>query len=168
MRELILYVSQRCEGDPNFSKTKLFKILFYSDFEIFAEQQKAITGYKYCKLPYGPVPDRGFELLDTMAADGELAIGRRMRMGLEQQRPMAMREPDLSLFSGAEIARVDAVIEELRPMSATGVSDLSHTFIGWKAARWNEEIPYGTSMLDTSPPTEEELAWVGSLAEAGL
>ena len=31
-RELILYIAQESEGDPNFGATKLNKILFFCDF----------------------------------------------------------------------------------------------------------------------------------------
>jgi hypothetical protein len=40
---------------------------------------------------------------------------------------------------------------------ATEVSDLSHDFIGWKAAEFNEVIPYETVFLgDPSTPVSED------------
>jgi putative zinc finger/helix-turn-helix YgiT family protein len=43
-------------------KTKLMKLLFYSDFSYFQKTQKSITGLRYAHLPYGPVPDQ-YELI---------------------------------------------------------------------------------------------------------
>ena len=32
--------------------------MFYADFLFYKENCKSITGLEYCKLPFGPVPDR--------------------------------------------------------------------------------------------------------------
>lgn len=37
-------------------KTKLFKLLFFSDFQSFKETGKSITGLKYFTWPHGPAP----------------------------------------------------------------------------------------------------------------
>ena len=44
LRELILYVAERCENDPDFGALKLNKILFNADFIAYALTGKAITG----------------------------------------------------------------------------------------------------------------------------
>lgn len=44
LRELMLFVADRCRGGRNFGVTKLNKILFYCDFSAFARLGKPITG----------------------------------------------------------------------------------------------------------------------------
>ena len=44
LKELILYVADRCEADPTFGAIKLNKTLFYADFLAFASTGKPITG----------------------------------------------------------------------------------------------------------------------------
>lgn len=39
-------------------KTKLLKLLFYSDFLHYRKNKKSITGLEYVTLPFGPVPDQ--------------------------------------------------------------------------------------------------------------
>ena len=56
LRELMLFVAERCQYDPHFGVTKLNKILFYCDFFAFARFGKSITSMPYNKLSYGPVP----------------------------------------------------------------------------------------------------------------
>jgi hypothetical protein len=167
LRELILYLAKKCEGDLAFAKTKLCKLLFYSDFGAFVELGSSITGQPYVKLPNGPVPPRATRLLTKMEKAGELAMAKRSFHGHPQEKPMALREPDLSLFTGAEIALVDVVIDQLRDHNARGVSDLSHDFIGWQAAAMGEEIPYETALVDVSPATEDEIAYARQLVSAG-
>ncbi len=52
-KELVLYVADACVSDPTYSKIKLLKILFHSDFESFGVHRQPITGVPYRKLPYG-------------------------------------------------------------------------------------------------------------------
>src|ERR1022692_2835161 len=55
-RELMLYVAQRSATDPQFGKTKLNKILYFSDFLAYGLTGHAIAGATYQKLDKGPAP----------------------------------------------------------------------------------------------------------------
>jgi hypothetical protein len=167
LRELILYVSEWSEGDPDFGMTKLYKALFYSDFFNYMDTGKSITGAEYKKFPYGPVPSGGPELIDQMVGDNELAIARRDHYNRERKQPKALREPNLKAFAGDEIATVHRVLSSLKGMNASDVSDLSHRFIGWKAAYDYEVIPYETALIDHKPISEDQDRWLGELVAAG-
>jgi hypothetical protein len=167
LEELVLYIAERSEGDQPFGKTKLNKILFQADFIYFAETGRSITGQEYVKQPYGPVPVGIEETLETLRKGRSLAIARRRYLGFLQQRPLALREPNLAGFSGHEIAVVDRVISELWDLGAKIVSDLSHKFIGWQIAEMGEVIPYETVLIDTSPPTESEEEYARQLTQMG-
>ena len=56
LRELILFIADRCEDEPTFGATKLNKILFYADFLSYALYGEPIAGVTYRKLERGPVP----------------------------------------------------------------------------------------------------------------
>jgi hypothetical protein len=77
---------------------------------------------------------------------------------------VALREPDLSAFSGPEVAIVGQVSEELRGQDAGDVSDLSHRFPGWQVARLGVEIPYEAAFLSARPLTEEERNYASELS----
>jgi hypothetical protein len=55
-KELVIYVAHACVDHPTYSRTKLLKILFHSDFESYGLYRVPITGMPYRKLPYGPCP----------------------------------------------------------------------------------------------------------------
>jgi hypothetical protein len=167
LRELILHIALSSEADPDFGKTKLYKILFYSDFNAFARFRQPITGAVYKRFPYGPLPPAAMELLNEMESDHSLAIARREHFGMIQERPVALLEPDLSEFSGTEIDIVARMIKFLWGKNASDVSDLSHHFVGWRIAKEYEVIPYETVMIDNSPWTSEEEAYGDRLAESG-
>jgi hypothetical protein len=159
LRELIVYVARRCRGDEKFGKTKLNKILFWADFNAYQLHGKSITGQEYLKKQYGPVGEATAAALAELVEAGDIDIANLTYFTQKRQVPTAMREANLDDFSGWEIALVEDVIRQVRPMNATEVSDLSHEFIGWRVAAFGDAIPYDTVFLDDSPVTEEEEAW---------
>ncbi len=155
LRELMLYVSSRCDGDHLFGATKLNKILFFADFLAFGRLGKSITGQEYQRLRNGPAPRRLKPLRAAMVEARDCAMAERRVFDKFQHRLLPLRDADLSEFSGEEIAVVDEVISALRNDTASEVSERSHQFIGWEAAAEGEVIPYETVFLETVPLTEE-------------
>jgi hypothetical protein len=158
LAELILYISQKCADDPCFGATKLNKILYFSDFLHYGNHGKPITGVEYQKLPYGPAPRRLIPVRDALIASGELGIqvvG--LRNGGTQKKPVNLREPDLSKFSGTEIAQVDSVIDCFSGTNTDKISELSHRMIGWQVVEENETIPYSTVFISNPKLSNSEI-----------
>lgn len=169
LRELVLYIADKSLLDSRFGKTKLNKILFFSDFLAYQRTGKAITGAAYFHLPNGPAPHQILPVLQDLTRVGEAVIKGESTFGGTQHRVVALREADLHGFTGEEIAVVDYVIDKLRPMTNTEVSDLSHRTVGWRVTAVEQEIPYGSAMLSSeSSPTALDLAWLGEATSAGV
>jgi hypothetical protein len=166
LRELILYLASRSEEDPRFSSAKLNKLLFYCDFTAYRQLGQSITGHGYQKLQVGPVPKAMLPLLEQMKQDQDCVEIEREAYGRTQRRVQAKRNPETSVFSEDERQLTDRIIEELWEHSATEASDFSHGFIGWKAARLNEIIPYETVLVGdpAMPLTEGETEFCRQLA----
>jgi hypothetical protein len=113
------------------------------------------------------VPRRAEAVLKALVRRGHAAIAQRRYHGYLQERPVALRDPELSGFSGEQIAIVDQVIGELWGKNARDVSDLSHEFVGWRVAEDGETIPYEMALVDVGPPTEEEEQYALRLVEEG-
>src|SRR4051812_27108052 len=103
-RELILFIARESERDEHFGATKLNKILFYSDFWAYRKLGRSITEQPYTKLPKGPAPKRLVPVVRAMERERICATAERDFFGRTQKVLLALREPDLSVFSGAEIA----------------------------------------------------------------
>lgn len=165
MRELILYLASKSEDDPRFSSTKLNKLLFYCDFTAYRDLGSSITGHRYQKLQFGPVPKAMLPILEQMKRDRDCVEVEREVYGRKQRRVQAKRSPETSVFSEDELHLADRILEDLWEHSATEVSDLSHDFIGWKAAAPNEIIPYETVFVGdpAMPLTEDEIEFCRQL-----
>jgi hypothetical protein len=164
--ELILYVARESQDDRRCGATKLNKILFYADFMAYHKLGQSITGQKYQKLERGPAPKRVVPVVESMVSRGFCAWAERSYFGFPLKKLIALREPDVSVFSAEELDVARTVISELWDLNATEVSDLSHRFVGWQAAEIGEEIPYETVFVDEPRPlTQEEEAWAHEVIE---
>jgi hypothetical protein len=167
LAELILYISDKCERDEYFGAVKLNKILFFADFLYYQRRGRSITGQEYQRLKNGPAPRRLMPVRSDLERDGDVVVKKRFTPGgYEQARTVAVREPDLRMFAGDEIAMVDFVITELWNHTASEASDLSHTLTGWKLAENGDTIPYETVFLSERELTTDEAEYARELVAA--
>ncbi len=166
LRELMLFVAERCQDDPNFGVTKLNKILFYCDFFAFAKFGKPITGVPYNKLAYGPVPTGAENARRKMEQDGDVLLPPEGYSPFRLKRMIPRREPDLTLFSGPEIALVDGIIDAFSDATGSQLRDMSHGK-AWQAVGLHQVIPYEAVFLSDEPYTEEDVARAHELVASG-
>jgi hypothetical protein len=158
LRELIIYVSAMCYRDPGFGKTKLNKILFNIDFDAYHKWGKSISGQQYVALQFGPVPKGMKSVLSNMERKKEIAISHKEYHGKPKQCPIPLRDARVTeLFSKDEMALVFEHINAYWDRSGTSMSNSSHQFIGWRAARMGEVIPFEVSLVGTREPTLDEI-----------
>jgi len=157
LRELIVYLARKSEGDANFGTVKLNKLLFFADFSAYRRWGAAITGACYQKFDSGPAPREGAAIRIDLESDGSILEVERNYYGLRHRAIIARRDPNLEPFSGKEIALIDEIVERFRCSTAAEMVDRSHPFIGWAAARTNEDIPYETAYLNPEPPTRGDI-----------
>jgi hypothetical protein len=163
-KELVLYISRRCEQDRAFGSVKLNKLLLFADFYAYAVTGKSITGAEYMKLERGPAPRYMSAVREEMEKAGDLVVIHREHFGYTQTRTIARREPDLSEFSGPEIAFVNRALEEFADENATDLSELSHKLPGWQMAALKETIPYETIFISPLPTSAEDEQWALEMA----
>lgn len=164
LRQLILFVAERCQADPTFGMTKLVKILFRADFESFARYGQSITGTQYKKFPHGPVSQAALDVKDEMVQRGDIAVAKEGYSPYLRNRVLPLELADLEQFSGRDIALLDGVIHMFYGHTATCVSDFSHDR-AWEAAEDYEPIPYEAALLSDEPPTEDDIARGHELAD---
>ena len=157
-KELILYISVRCQHDPNFGATKLNKILWRSDFLAYLRLGEPITGVAYRKLPWGPVPRRFPALQRELERDGRVRIEERPSFGDRARKvTVALENANLVHFTGDQIAIVHEAIEEYAGLNAAETSDRTHG-IAWSLAKDEEGIPYEAAFLAEPDPIDGLIA----------
>ena len=155
-RELIVYISKKCERDAGFGATKLNKALFHSDFEAFRRLGRPLTGLPYFRLRNGPAPQWLVPIRRDLVQEGAIRLEREeVGGGFVQDRTIAQRDAFTDLFSQSELALVDGVVDRLWAKTAGEVSDGSHG-AAWATRGDREPIPYEAAFLSDGKLTEEE------------
>jgi len=135
----ILYL---CKG--GLLKTKINKLLFYSDFKHFKEYSISITGAKYVHLPYGPVPNNYAMYLATLVDRSLIEIDEITYPGDEYigERYTSVEEPLLSIFSDTELKILAMVKERFKDSPAKDVTEFSHGERGYQETSAGQPISY--------------------------
>ena len=157
LAELMLYVSAKSQEDQRFGATKLNKLLFYAEFMMFAKYGRPITGATYQRLDHGPAPRELPPIRRELTESRAAVIVPRDYFGLPQHALVPLREPNLALFAGEEIAMVDWVIEKCWHETAASLSAATHRLPGWIFANEGEDIPYSAVFLSKHPLTPHEV-----------
>jgi hypothetical protein len=162
-RELIVYVSERCQGDPSFGFVKLNKVLYFADFMAFERFGQPLTGMTYQKLEHGPAARAMPPIMNELVAEGAIRIEVVPRFGKPQKRAVPQRPANTDIFYPDEMALVDEVITYLDGRSAREVSDISHD-IRWESVQLGDAIPYEFIFFEAGKLTEEDITRSKELA----
>ena len=124
-------------------KTSINKYLFYADFKHFKEYLNGITGSRYKRLPYGPVPE-----------NYEIILGRLVDEGIVQveeiwfdsktwgEKYTTLETPDLTVFSETECEIIEKVKNYFKNFVAKKISNFSHKEKGYQDTPLGQYISY--------------------------
>lgn len=127
---------------PMLWKTKLNKLLFYADFKCFNEFTFSLTGLKYIKLDYGPVPNDYEGLLWSLESAGILVLKPDSIGDYYGTLIKPILEYDSDVFSEEEYAILNEVKNKYGNDSSTLISEKSHQEKAWKEKPFYEVISY--------------------------
>ncbi len=141
-KNVLLYILERCAGKPNVGETVLYKLLYFSDFNYYELYEEHLTGAKYRKLPYGPVPQKLDTIIGQMMEKGQIQRIKTEYYDKIQTRYIPLAKADLTELKASEKEVIDRVIQQLSDWSAAAISDYSHKDMPWLASKEGEEINY--------------------------
>lgn len=150
-KNVLLYILEHCAGKPNVGETVLYKLLYFSDFNYYELYEEHLTGAKYRKLPYGPVPQRFDTIIHQMIEKGQLQRVKSSYRGFSQIRYLPLEKADLTELKASEKETIDKVIEQMSDWSATAISNYSHKDMPWLASKEGDEINYELAFYREAP-----------------
>lgn len=123
-------------------KTKLNKLLSYSDLAHFKYYGSSITGSKYAAIDMGPVPDQYAIIFGLMESDGYVITEPVTINKKEVEKFVKQIDFDPNLFSDSEIEIMQTVLSTFKTKSTSVITDYSH-----KELAWLENVA-GKSLID--------------------
>jgi transcriptional regulator with XRE-family HTH domain len=142
LKNVLLYLIEKCAGKPNAAEQVLFKLLYFSDFNYYELYEEQLTGAAYRKLPYGPVPDGIDVVIQQMLEQGRVQRIKTEFQGQPQIRYLPLAKTDLTQLKASEKEVIDRVIEQIGDWSATAINHYAHQDMPWKATKEGEAINY--------------------------
>ncbi len=129
--------------DKAIAKTKLNKLLWYSDFLHFKNHTVSITGARYAHCPFGPTPDRYSTLFAYMLDfAGYLRTEERSAGDFYWEELMAAHATNIGIFTAAELQTLVNVKVHFEDYTAKQISACSHGEYGYKCTEDGELISY--------------------------
>ena len=150
-KNVLLYILEKCAGKPNVGETVLYKLLYFSDFNYYELYEEHLTGAKYKKLPFGPVPQKLNTIISQMIEGGTLKRVKTEYHGYPQIRYLPLEKADLEGLKASETEVLDVVIEQMSDWSAAAISNYSHKDLPWLASKEGEEINYELAFYREAP-----------------
>jgi len=150
-KNVLLYILEKCAGKPNVGETVLYKLLYFSDFNYYELYEEHLTGAKYKKLPFGPVPQKLNTIISQMIEGGTLKRVKTEYHGYPQIRYLPLEKADLEGLKASETEVLDGVIEQMSDWSAAAISNYSHKDLPWLASKEGEEINYELAFYREAP-----------------
>ena len=150
-KNVLLYILEHCAGKPNVGETVLYKLLYFSDFNYYELYEEHLTGAKYRKLPYGPVPQKLDAVIGQMIEKGQLQRVKTTYHGLPQTRYLPLIKADLTELRASEKEIIDRVIEQMSDWSAAMISEYSHKDLPWEVTDEGKDISYNLAFYRELP-----------------
>jgi len=128
--------------NKDLTKTKLAKLLYFSDFSWYYTHLKSMSGMQYRKIQYGPVSDTYFRLIDEMNTNGEISI--------EQTENGAMRIAEtrggakilLSKIDSNEMDLIKKIDSKWKGKKTAEIVKFSHGQLPYMFAEDNDIVSY--------------------------
>ena len=147
LQEMVLYFAATVQ---NAFKTKLNKLLWYSDFYNYSNTARSISGATYMAATHGPVPKQYALLLGDMERRELIQLEEiEFDSGASGEMVRRLREFMPAGFSDDELSSMKHVADTFRDETSKQVRDLSHEEHAYKetfkeGCEW-QEIPYSLS-----------------------
>ena len=123
-------------------KTKLMKLLNYSDMIFYKENGISISGARYIHLPYGPVPEKFDILLGAMEADHIAHIDVVYDHGYERHQVIPETDIPEGILSDSELAVMERIDNKFATYGSVEISKYSHQETGYRVTETGEIISY--------------------------
>lgn len=139
---VVVWFSQSVQA---LTQTKLYKLLFYSDYLAFRYSSQSLTGAVYRAMPYGPVP-MGFNGLRAKLEMEDYVLVNEVTYQNgntgEEFRPGSRADEFIRILTSEDLRVLQFVRDNLGGLTPTQISDRSHREVAWSDTPRKHVISY--------------------------
>lgn len=123
-------------------KTKLMKLLWYSDFLMFKRNLISISGTPYWRFSHGPVPVHHDTLIGFLESLDIITINEEEKNGYIKITLSANEPFDKTIFEEDELQILNYINHYFKDYGSVQISEISHQEDGWKENSNRKIISY--------------------------
>lgn len=160
LQALLHYVCDKADDPSKLGRIKLNKVPWYADTISFLMTGQSITGERYIKRQFGPVPAKFQPAIQKLETDGKIVQGKATVFNLTRHEFTSLKPAEVGMFSAEEIGIINAAFEHVcLNHTAKSVSEETHDDI-WHLAEIGEEIPLNTAFAaQLAEVNETDIKW---------
>lgn len=129
-------------GDGRVPKTKLAKLVYLADFAWFYENMESMSGMKYRRIQYGPVPDSYFRALDELEEEGRISRDNKKSDVILISENDGSKKEKLNKIKKEELELIKKITKKWQDKKTREIVNFTHSQLPYKLCSLNEIIPY--------------------------
>jgi len=136
---MVIFFSQNIE---KLWKTKLLKLIFYSEFINYKKFNTSIAGTPFIHWPHGPVPKRIYALIDILIEDYKAIEMQDISDHYEGSIIINKKDFNPSIFSKEELETLNLVLNKFKNYSSKELCNQTHKEAAYLQTKHNDFISY--------------------------
>ena len=141
-KNIVLFLAYNAGLDVG--KKKLAKLLYFIDFTLYELRKKSLTGMKYTKMDYGPMPEPNvfYPALDKLVNEGFIEIGKSEKPGLDKlEKIVPHGQPDMSVFDEDERGIIEQITAQYKLENGGSLERIAQSEPPYKMVKYGERVP---------------------------
>lgn len=138
LANMVVFFAHKINDLP---KSKLMKLLFYSDFGFYKKESEPISGSVYCHNYYGPIPDKHYWLLSMLEEYGYIELVPISEFN-EGDKIIPKTSFEEELFTNKEIEHMETVASKFAHCSTRDMTYISHNEDAYTQTSMKQIIDY--------------------------
>lgn len=143
----VLYIVEKIER-KDFHK--IFKILYFSDRELFADYGRTISGDHYIAMSAGPVPSNLYDIFKSVRGDGFFKDNGRFSQYfdvVDKNFIVKKKAANLNALSKKDIEYLNNSISKYANLSYSAIKEISHDY-AWDNTVRDDTISFENILLE--------------------
>ena len=143
---IFAFLRKAKETSTKVRKTKLAKLLYFADFASYYFYSKSMSGMRYKKIDYGPVPDSYFRVFEELEQKAQIDVkaeahidGKNMYCITEN---IVSERSKLDLLSSEEITLIGKIWDKWKDANTQEIVQYTHEQSPYKKTEYGQVIPY--------------------------
>lgn len=139
LANVVVFFARKCSGLP---KTKLLKLLWYTDFLSYKRRGIGMSGAVYCHNHYGPTPEAHEAILEYLSRMSIVQTKSIICGQYETEVVEAVADFDETTFTDEEIGVLESVLKRFAHKTATAMTKIAHSEDAYRLTSHKEHISY--------------------------